>query len=274
MLFKNTILNILVFQFVFFVFIQEGFSQTAPVLTDIPDQTVEEGSSFATISLDDYVTDETADGDIIWTYSGNSELTVSISTDRIATIGIPDVDWNGSEAITFQAEDEGGLTSSDAATFTVTAVNDAPVLIDIPDQTVEEGSSFATISLDDYVTDETADGDIIWTYSGNSELTVSISTDRIATIGIPDVDWNGSEAITFQAEDEGGLTSSDAATFTVTAVNDAPVLIDIPDQTVEEGSSFATISLDDYVTDETADGDIIWTYSGNSELTVSILQIV
>ena len=159
-------------------------------------------------------------GDIIWTYSGNSELTVSISTDRIATIGIPDVNWNGSEAITFQAEDEGGLTSSDAATFTVTAVNDAPVLTDIPNQTVEEGSSFTTINLDDYVTDETADGDIIWTYSGNSELTVSISTDRIATIGIPDVNWNGSEAITFQAEDEGGLTSSDAATFTVTAVNE------------------------------------------------------
>ena len=102
----------------------------APVLTDIPNQTVEEGSSFYNINLDDYVTDETADGDIIWTYSGNSELTVSISTDRIATIGIPDVDWNGSEAITFQAEDEGGLTSSDAATFTVTAVNDAPVLIE------------------------------------------------------------------------------------------------------------------------------------------------
>ncbi len=57
------------------------------------------------------------------------------------------------EQITFTATDPGTLYSEDAATFEVTAVNDAPVVTDIPDQTIAEGASFTTIALDDYVSD-------------------------------------------------------------------------------------------------------------------------
>jgi len=66
-----------------------------------------------------------------WSYTGNTELTVSIDVNRIATIAIPDIDWNGSEAITFIATDPGLLSDSDPATFAVTGVNDAPVISDI-----------------------------------------------------------------------------------------------------------------------------------------------
>ncbi|MBU8935030.1 MAG: hypothetical protein KOO62_13670, partial [candidate division Zixibacteria bacterium] len=54
-----------------------AFAQTAPVVTDIPDQTIAEGGSFATINLDDYVSDaDHTDAEMVWTYSGNIELTV------------------------------------------------------------------------------------------------------------------------------------------------------------------------------------------------------
>ena len=52
---------------------------------------------------------------------------------RIATITTPNADWNGSETITFTATDPGALSDSNAATFTVTAINDAPVVSDIPE---------------------------------------------------------------------------------------------------------------------------------------------
>jgi len=62
----------------------------------------------------------------------------------------------------------------------------------IPDQIVSKGELFATIALDNYVTDvETPDADIVWTYSGNSQLSVSI-VNRIATITKPTV--TGQEA--------------------------------------------------------------------------------
>ncbi len=77
----------------------------------------------------------------------------------------------------------------------ITPVNQAPVVSGIPDQTINEGESFTTINLDDYVSDvDNTDAEIVWSYSGNSQLTVDI-TNRVATVTIPDADWNGSETI-------------------------------------------------------------------------------
>ena len=247
----------------------------APVVGDIANQTIAEGESFATINLDDFVSDvDNPDTDITWTTSGEVDLTVNI-VDRVATISVPNADWNGTETITFTAEDLIGATDSDSATFTVTAVNDAPVVSDIPGETIAEGETFATINLDDYVNDvDNPDADITWTTSGEVDLTVSI-VDRVATISVTDVDWNGTETIIFTAEDLIGATDSDSATFTVTPVNDAPVVSDIPDQTISEGESFVTINLDNYVEDaEDEDSDISWTFAGNVELIVSIVDRV
>ena len=247
----------------------------APVVSDIPGETIAEGETFATINLDDFVSDvDNPDTDITWTTSGEVDLTVNI-VDRVATISVPNADWNGTETITFTATDLGLATDSDSATFTVTAVNDAPVVSDIPDQTISEGESFVTINLDDYVDDvDDLDADIAWTTDGEVELTVSI-VDRVATIGIPSSEWVGEETITFTAEDLDGATDSDSATFTVTAVNDPPVVGDIPNQIIAEGESFTTINLDDYVEDvEDEDSDISWTFSGNIELIVSIVDRV
>ncbi|MDD4052603.1 MAG: tandem-95 repeat protein, partial [candidate division Zixibacteria bacterium] len=247
----------------------------APVVSDIPDQTIAEGATFATINLDDYVTDaDNTPAEMTWTYSGNTALTVSI-IGRVATIATPTADWNGAETITFRATDPGLAFAENAAVFTVTNINDAPVASDIPDQTIAEGETFTTITLDDYVTDvDNTAAEMTWTYSGNTSLTVSI-TDRVATITTPDADWNGAETITFRATDPGSLFAEDAATFTVTATNDAPVVSDIPDQTIAEGGTFTTITLDDYVTDaDNTAAEMTWTYSGNTSLTVSIVDRV
>ena len=81
---------------------------------------------------------DNTDAQMTWTYSGNTQLTVSI-VNRVATISIPSADWNGSETITFRATDPGSLYDEDAATFTVTAVNDAPVVIGYPESDHRRG---------------------------------------------------------------------------------------------------------------------------------------
>jgi hypothetical protein len=253
----------------------EGPVNQAPVVSGIPDQTISEGESFASILLDDYVTDaDNPDAQLTWSFSGNSALGVSI-TDRVAVITAPSAEWSGTETISFRATDPGGLYSQDSAVFTVTEVNDAPLVSDIPDQSIEEGSSFATIALDDYVSDvDNPDAQITWTSSGSSQLLVSI-TNRVASISTPNAEWNGSETITFRASDPGGLFAEDNASFTVTAINDPPVVADIPNQTVPEGGSFVSVALDDYVADvDNADAELSWTFSGNSSLQVSITDRV
>ncbi len=246
-----------------------------PVVSDIPDQTIDEGQSFTQFDLDDYVTDEdNTDDEISWSYSGNKDLIVNIdSITHVATVQTPNDDWSGSETIIFTATDPTLLSDSDAATFTVTPVNDPPVVSDIPDQTIEEGQSFASFDLDDYVSDpDNDDAELSWTYSGNVDLTVEIDANtHVCTVSVPDANWNGSETITFTATDPGGLSDSDPATFTVTPVNDPPVVSDIPDQTIDEGGQFVQIVLDDYVSDpDNADSELSWSYTGNHELLVSI----
>ncbi len=186
-----------------------------PVVSDIPDQTVVEGNAFTTINLDDYVTDDaTADANITWSTNTLTNFSVVIDANRVATITTLNGSWTGSEEITFTAQDEGGKTGSDPALFTVQA-NNAPVVSDIPDQPISKGGSFATINLDDYVTDDhTADADIVWSTNALTNLSVDI-VDRVATITVLDAEWTGNETITFTAQDEGGKTGSDDALFTV-----------------------------------------------------------
>jgi hypothetical protein len=115
----------------------------------------------------------------------------------------------------------------------IDSYNSAPVIDDIPNQTKAEGTAFTAINLDIYVSDnETSDANITWSYTPASPQYLNISiTNRIATITPKDINWNGSETITFVANDNGYVVAglrkfdSDPATFTVTAVNDPPVIL-------------------------------------------------
>jgi len=187
-----------------------------PVVSDIPDQTIIEGNTFTPISLDDYVTDpNNADSDITWTTSGNTDLTLTIDVNRIATITTPDPDWNGTEIITFTATDPDGFSDSDPATFEVTAVNDQPTVSGIPDQTVSEGDLFTPIILDNFVTDpDNTPDEMTWSVTGNTELTVVLFPGNFVIITAPP-GWTGTETITFTATDPGDLSGSDQAVFTV-----------------------------------------------------------
>lgn len=99
-----------------------------PVVSDIPDQTVFVGDAFAMICLDDFVSDpDDNDGEIVWNFSGNSVLNVTIlgtgagdppSNVRFAQITAPE-GWTGTETITFTATDPDGLFDFDEAKFTV-----------------------------------------------------------------------------------------------------------------------------------------------------------
>jgi hypothetical protein len=158
---------------------------------------------------------------------------------------------------------------------TCPSANTAPVVADIPNQTIAEGGTFATINLDDFVTDaESANNLITWaaTSANPNSFSVNINaTTRVATISFPGGEFSGSALFTFTATDPGALSASDTARFTVTPVNDPPVVADIPNQILPYGGTFVTINLDNYVTDlDNTDAEMTWSYSGNSELTVAI----
>jgi hypothetical protein len=243
-----------------------------PVVTQIPAQTVAEGTPFDKIILDNFVTDpDNDDAEITWQVHGNANLNVDINANRVATITPLDENWYGVEMITFVASDPSQLKDSTSTTFTINNINDPPVILSIGNRTINEGEKFDPINLDDYVTDsDNSVEQISWQVTGNVHLGYEIKS-RVLTVSPWDLDWAGSEWLTIISTDLGGLSDSSKVLFTVNPVNDPPKVSPIPGQQKYVGDDFAPINLDDYVIDpDHRDDELTWNYRGNKNLLVSI----
>ncbi|MBN1790239.1 MAG: putative Ig domain-containing protein [Bacteroidales bacterium] len=201
-------------------------TNTAPVVSSIGNRSVGEGNPFSGISLDGYVTDaETPDENIIWTFSGNTDLSITV-TDRIAWITPIDENWNGSETITFTATDDdpvNPLFDSESAVFTVTAVNDAPVITGQMVLSVNEDNDLVLTPANFTITD-------VDNPTGPFTLTVNTGANytRTGTTIRPSLNYNGTLTVPVTVSD--GSASSDVygATVAVNPVNDYPNFVSTP----------------------------------------------
>lgn len=242
-----------------------------PVATGIPNVEFDEDGTNNSIDLDDYVADlDNLDSEIDWTYTGNTNVTVSIDANNIVTFGAS-TNWNGSENIAFTATDPEGKNDADTTAVTVNPVNDPPVVTGVPDVDLDEDESDNSVDLDDYVTDpDNTSSEMDWVYSGNTNITVAIDINSVVTLGAL-ANWSGSENITFTATDPEGQSNNDIITVTVNPTNDPPVVAGIPDIKFNEDGSDNSIDLDDYVSDpDNTDVDMTWTYTGNTNVSVVI----
>lgn len=95
-------------------------------------------------------------------------------------------------------------------------VNASPVISDIPDQAIDINEDFATINLDNYVSDaDHADSELLWTVSGNVELIIDIDQNRVATVSTPNSNWYGADTVIFTVTDPLGAYVNDNSIFTV-----------------------------------------------------------
>lgn len=200
-----------------------------PVITGQSPFSVDEDQQIILSVSDFSISDPDTDpASMSLTISGGSHYSVS------GTTITPDQNWHGTLSVQVTIND--GVSDSDPfdATVTVYSVNDAPVVSDIPDQTIDRNQSFEIIDLGNYVDDvETPDGNIIWAVEGAINLSITIS-DQEARISSVDEGWSGTEIIVFTATDddpEGSLSNSDEVTFTINAA------------TTLERSDFETIIL-------------------------------
>ena len=160
----------------------------------------------------------------------------------------PNPNANGTDTITFKASD--GTVDSNTATIaiTITAVNDAPVAADGSLTTLEDTPASGTLVASD------VDGDAL-TYAivGNGTKGSAVITNAAtgAFTYTPNPNANGTDTITFKAND--GTVDSNTATvsITITAVNDAPVAADGTLTTLEDTPASGTLVASD------VDGDAL-----------------
>ncbi|MFW2380731.1 MAG: Ig-like domain-containing protein, partial [Acidimicrobiales bacterium] len=210
----------------------------APVLAAIGDQAVDELTSLAfTAAATDVDTADTL------AYSLDAGAAVGMTID--AATGV--FEWTPTEtqgpgvfSVTVRVTDDGvpSLDDSETIDITVGEVNESPVLDAIGDQAVDELVSLGFTAAASDV-DLAANG---LTFSVDAGAPTGASIDP--TSGV--FEWTPTESqgpgvfsVTVRVTDDGVPALSDAETFdiTVSETNEAPVLGDIGDQTVDELAS-------------------------------------
>ncbi len=214
-------------------------------IADIDDQNIDEGSTFASINLDSYMTlDEFTEDDMVWTSSGESDITVSIDpVTHWATLTLPNTDWYGSEDITFTATNPNGHAASNTANFTVQNINDPPVIVEIGDQSTNEDVNLTGLSVDFDDADPT-DSHTITVESDEINVTVANLSGNTYDL-VPAGNWYGTAQITVTVTDDGTGPLSDVETYTLTVdpVNDAPVLVEIGNQSTNEDTDLNGLTV-------------------------------
>ncbi|PKH42729.1 putative Ig domain-containing protein [Nocardioides alpinus] len=190
----------------------------APVITPLDDVTTVEDQAMGAIAV------EAIDPEGKAVTLSATGLPAGLSISGRTIVGTPSA--SGTFAVRVSASD-GNLSSAETLTITVTAVNDAPVLVPVDDATAIEGQAMGAISV---VSTDEEDGKPSVSVSGlPAGVTYLAATGTIS--GTPTV--GGTFSVTVTAEDSAGRRASDTFVLTVTDVNDAPVAGDPSPATVQ-----------------------------------------
>jgi hypothetical protein len=177
----------------------------------------------------------------------NENITLGgTGSDRTLTLA-PAANQVGSSTITLTVDD-GNLTRSSTFTISVTAVNDAPTVSAIADQTVLEDTTSGAIAFTLADVDNPVGSLLVSATSSDTTLlpdeNIIISgtgANRSLTVS-PALNQFGTSVVTLAISD-GTNTTTQSFNLTVDADNDAPVLSAIPDQTTDEDTATAPINV-------------------------------
>ena len=162
---------------------------TPPTISDVTDKTTTEDT--ATPALDFTVGDVERLAASL-TVTGGSSNTALVPTANIVfggsganrTVTItPAPNQSGTATITMTVSDGDGGTASDSFLLTVTAVNDAPTITDVTDQTTNEDTATAALSF--------TVGDV---ETAAASLTMSSSSSNTALVPTANIVFGGSGA--------------------------------------------------------------------------------
>jgi hypothetical protein len=170
----------------------------------------------------------------------------------------PDADFNGTDSFTFKANDGANDSNTSTVNITITDVNDSPSATDDTASTDEDTSlqiTASSLTTNDSAGPANENAQVLTVTSvsatADTHGTVSLSSGTITYS--PDQNYNGAASFTYQVCDNGTTDSAadpkcttGTVNVTVTAVNDAPTLNAIANQTVNVGStvSFTAVGAD------------------------------
>ncbi|NQU68663.1 MAG: tandem-95 repeat protein, partial [Candidatus Marinimicrobia bacterium] len=108
------------------------------------------------------------------------------------------------------------ISHTETMNVIVASVDDPPLISEIPDQTVEGCSSFQSFNWSEFVY-EVDEDEVEFSYTGNTQLVVTVNGSGDVNVLVPQPYWTGSETITFIITDltDEGLSSSMNVIYTI-----------------------------------------------------------
>jgi len=215
------------------------------------------------------------DNDLILNITSfTSAIVDSADNGTIALVGdtaltyTPDENFFGYDTLSYR------VFSSEAADtglvlFTITAVNDAPVIVTtISDTTVDEDSDSVMLAdLDVVFNDVDSDLTLSYTNDNTGLLTVNVDGDNAVTLAFT-TDSSGTANLTLIADD-GEYTITDSIVVTVNPVNDAPGIV-LPDTIFSNEDGLLAVDFTPYFNDIDSDTSLVLTADGNVYINVVI----
>ncbi|KPA13606.1 hypothetical protein MHK_006187, partial [Candidatus Magnetomorum sp. HK-1] len=190
-----------------------------------------------------------ADSLTFTTISGAPNGTITFNQINNTLTYTPTVNYSGTETITYSLTD-GSNSDSHTITININDINDSPEITSaITDQSINQNTALQSLPIT--ITDiETADCSLSITYASSN--TTLVSTENISytcSSGIfylsitPTTNQSGNATISITVTDAGNLTASTSFSLTVIAVNTAPTIGSIDNQSTNKNTSISAISL-------------------------------
>ncbi len=217
-----------------------------------------------TLLLSEYFTDPdiATNGDsLTYRVVSNSNTSLIEPTFQSGQIVLlPKPDQNGSATIVIEAKDIAGLTVTNTLTVQVTAVADAPRLVNpLPDRTVAEDSAPIVIQLspDFFLDPDVINGDVLTftVASSNTDIATAVVIGNTMTVSLKP-NAVGNTTISVTARDSSNASVSDSFVLTVTAVNDNPVAVN-DSYVTPQGEIFRTTDPTGSATTTTNDNGVL-----------------
>jgi VCBS repeat-containing protein/parallel beta-helix repeat protein len=154
----------------------------------------------------------------------------------------PDADWNGAVSFGFEVSD-GNATTSNTANLMVNPVNDAPLVSPVTLGSVNEDNSLVITQANLLAGASDVDGDTLTAINltltaGNGSL---IDNANGTWTFVPNADWNGNVAFSFDVSD-GTTSTANTASLAVNPVNDAPTTTPVTLAPIAEDSGTRLIT--------------------------------
>jgi VCBS repeat-containing protein len=169
---------------------------------------------------------------------------------------VPDENFNGTDAFSYQASDGTSLSDLVAVEITVSAVNDAPVATNDQYATDEDQPLVVDAAAGVLANDSDVDGDplIAQLVDGPQNGLLELNPDGSFSYS-PGENFNGTDAFTYQASDGSSKSDLVVVEISIAAVNDAPIASNDQYATDEDQPLVVDVAAGVLANDSDADGD-------------------